>query len=85
MTPHIDYEDLKRFTRLRPDKYGYWFRFIATYPSDTYACCNEVEDRGQAFLFIDGAFYHCDRTKSCFHQLLVKRNEVEQLSNPPSL
>jgi hypothetical protein len=82
---HRDIEELRRLTRLRPDLYRYWFRFVTTYPQNTYVCCNEVEDQDQALLFIDGAFYHCDRTKSCFHQLLVKSNEVEQLSNPPSL
>jgi|GEM_PF-5893685 len=85
MAPHRDYEDLKRHTVLRPDLSQYWFEFKSLYPG-SYVVANELEDRGQSYLLIDGAFYHSnDRTKSVFHRFLVEKNIVEQLNEPPKI
>ena len=84
MPPHVDYSYLKRNTRLRPDKYNFWFRFKDIYPQ-SYVTANGLEDRGQSYLLLDGAFYHGDKTKSVFHQFLIAKDVVEQLSSPPDL
>jgi len=84
MPPHIDYEELRRLTRLRPDRYTYWFRFTAVYP-DTYVCSNSLIDLGNAWRLEDVAFYHVDRSKSTAYYLIISKDEVEQLSNPPEV
>jgi len=81
---HRDVEELRRMTKLRPDLYRYWFRFIMTYPS-TYVCCNEVEDLGESWKLQDVGLYHADRSKSVAYHLVIPKTMVTQLSQPPSL
>jgi len=81
---HRDIEELKRLSRLRPDLYHYWFRFVMIYPS-TYVCCNEVEDLGESLKLEDVGFYHPDRSKSVAYRFVIPKDAVEQLSSPPSL
>jgi len=85
MPPHIDHDDLKRFTWLRPDKYVYWFKIIHGYPQPTYVCSNSLIDLGDAWRLEDAAFYHVDRSKSTAHYLIIPKTMVEQLSNPPEV
>jgi hypothetical protein len=82
---HRDYEELKGKTNLKPDLYKYWFKFIHTYPSDTYVCSNSLIDLGESWKLEDVGWYHPDRSKSVAYRFVIPKDAVEQLSNPPSL
>jgi len=82
---HRDIEELKRLTKLRPDLYKYWFKFIMIYPSDTYVCLNSLIDLGESLKLEDVGFYHPDRSKSVAYRFVIPKDAVEQLSSPPSL
>jgi hypothetical protein len=82
---HRDVEELRRLTRLRPDLYRYWFKFITIYPSDTYVCSNSLIDLGEAWRLEDVGWYHPDKSKSVAYHLVIPKDAVEQLSSPPSL
>jgi len=84
MSPHLNYEDYKKSTRLRPDKYSYWFRFKELYPG-AYICCNDVIDLDTHLKLVDVGLYHADASKSTAYYMILGKSVIERLSEPPSL